>query len=91
MRNIAWPWGLIAGVAAALIVSAGTAQARRPSCDDIAAARTAGKADDEIKTALGVTSARIEACDRIAADREETAARRERIRAARAARGIAMH
>jgi hypothetical protein len=68
----------------ALVSLAPAALAKRVHCRDVGAALAAGKTPAEVETELGATRTRIEACQRIAADRAVHDARRAAHRQRRA-------
>lgn len=70
------------------VLTAGAANAKVVTCDDIAAAQTRGLTTDSIRQELRTTSARIENCSRLADMNAQQTARRGVIRARRAARDL---
>jgi hypothetical protein len=75
--------------AAALCLLAGPAAADRPTCADLLSAREIGQSDEAIATAFRTTTVRIEACARIAEQRQRLAENRESVEAARVQRQAA--
>ena len=75
-------------VALGALLAAGRAGASHPTCDDLVAARAAGQSATAVAQAFGTTGARVEACMRIAAWREQYAGQRARYDQNRTARGL---
>lgn len=62
--------------------------ARQSSCDEIVAARDAGRSDAEISQGFGTTRARVAACVRIEQQHARLSAARDRFYARRADHGL---
>jgi hypothetical protein len=77
-----------AALALTAIVLVRPVLARQSTCDEIVAARDAGRSDAEIAQGFGTTRARIAACARIEQQRERLSAVRDRFYARRADHGL---
>lgn len=72
--------------AAAVCLLAGPAAADRATCEDLLSARAVGQSDEEIAAQFRTTTVRVEACARIAEQRQRLAENQEHLEAARAER-----
>lgn len=76
---------LLVAILAALLV-AGPAAAERPTCEDLLSARQLGQSAEQVASDFRTTRVRVEACARVAEQRERLAAQRQHVAAARAER-----
>lgn len=70
----------------AVLIAAPAAFAKAVACRDVNAALRAGKTVADVRAESGATQTRVEACQRIAADRARMAERREAFHQRRAGR-----
>lgn len=82
-------WFAPALLAAGLVITAGQALAERPACDTLAADASQREVA-QVAAEHGVTRARVSACARLVARREEHAARRADQQALRVQRAALM-
>ena len=75
--------------AAAVCLLAGPATADRPTCEDLLSAREVGRSDEEIAADFRTTTVRVEACARIAEQRQRLAQNKQHLEAARSQRQAA--
>ena len=77
---------LVVAALAVIMLSGGRADAKRATCEEIAAAQSRGLTAPEIKQELRTTDARIQSCVRLAEMHASQEARRAEVRARRADR-----
>jgi hypothetical protein len=82
-------WLGIALAASAVALAAGPAAADRPSCEDIVSAQSSGQTAEQIVQRFGITKARVDACARVVAQRQQQAAQRSQVQVERQQRAVA--
>jgi hypothetical protein len=80
---------LVCALAAGAVLSAaGPVRAIRPACEELLAARSAGKSAEEVAKAFGTTTAKVTACERFEEQRQRLANQRMNFYFDRAERGL---
>lgn len=87
MRTLSRSLACAVGVAAVFATLA-PALAVRPGCQEMLAARYAGKSVEQVAETFGTTSARVQACERFEEQRQRLADRRSDFYWDRALRGL---